>query len=226
MKRPDTVNIRYGLVGANGKMGVEIQSYFSSLGDLCVLRKDREVLEEIERPQVIIDFSSPDAVFETVELCRKYSCGLVIGTTALTEEHFSRLKELSEHVPVVQSYNFSTGIAILKRIIKEYASYFEDWDAAMVEIHHNQKKDAPSGTAKMLKQALGREIPISSIRVGGIFGEHTLIFSNSGETVEITHRALSRRAFVIGVRNAALFVLGKEKGFFSYDDVLESAQAR
>ncbi|AMW32172.1 dihydrodipicolinate reductase [Fervidobacterium changbaicum] len=216
-------NLRYGLIGANGKMGTEIQSYFSLFGDVCVFKKDKGFSEEIETPQVIIDFSSPDAVFETVELCKKYGSGLVIGTTALMQEHFDALHELANYVPVVQSYNFSTGIAILKRLLKEYGAYFEDWDAAMVEIHHNQKKDAPSGTAKILKQALGREVPISSIRVGGVFGEHTVIFSNSGETIELTHRALSRRAFAIGVRNAALFVLTKEKGFYSYDDVLASA---
>jgi len=94
----------------------------------------------------------------------------------------------------------------------------------MVEVHHNQKKDAPSGTAKMLKSAINRDLPISSLRVGGVFGEHTVIFSNAGETIEITHRALSRKAFAIGVRNAALFVLNKQKGYFTYDDVLQSLQ--
>jgi dihydrodipicolinate reductase len=181
-------------------------------------------VEEHEIPQVIIDFSSPNVVAETVEICKKFGSPLVIGTTGLGESHFEMLRELSEIVPVVQSYNFSTGIAILKRLLKEYSQYFEDWDVAMVEVHHNQKKDAPSGTAKMLKSAINRDLPISSLRVGGVFGEHTVIFSNAGETIEITHRALSRKAFAIGVRNAALFVLNKQKGYFTYDDVLQSLQ--
>ncbi len=216
--------LRYGLVGSNGKMGREIESYFSSFSDVCVFKKDVNFVEELEIPQVIIDFSSPNVVAETVEICKKFGSALVIGTTALGESHFEMLRELSESVPVVQSYNFSTGIAILKRLLKEYSQYFEDWDVAMVEVHHNQKKDAPSGTAKMLKSAINRDLPISSLRVGGVFGEHTVIFSNAGETIEITHRALSRKAFAIGVRNAALFVLNKQKGYFTYDDVLQSLQ--
>ncbi len=214
--------LRYGLIGANGKMGREIESYFSSFGDVCVFKKDVGLIEEHDTPQVIIDFSSPDAVAETVAICEKFNSALVIGTTALDESHFEMLQNLSESVPVVQSYNFSTGIAILKKMLKEYSHYFDNWDGAMVEIHHNQKKDAPSGTAKMLKSAMNRGLPISSIRVGGVFGEHTVIFSNAGETIEITHRALSRRAFTIGVRNAALFALGKQNGYYTYDDVLES----
>ncbi|MEJ5258136.1 MAG: dihydrodipicolinate reductase C-terminal domain-containing protein [Fervidobacterium sp.] len=214
------IGLKYGIVGFRGKMGREIFEYFSTFGDECVLKKDVDSFEQTDTPQVIIDFSSPSALEETVKLCREHKIALVLGTTALEERHFEMLRELANEVPVVQSYNFSTGINILRKILREYTRYFSDWDAAMVEIHHTQKKDAPSGTAKMLRNDMNRDIPISSLRIGGVFGEHTVIFSNAGEVVEIKHSALSRRAFSIGVRHAALFTLKKQKGFYSYEDVL------
>ncbi|MDI6862724.1 MULTISPECIES: 4-hydroxy-tetrahydrodipicolinate reductase [Pseudothermotoga] len=213
--------LKYGIVGSKGKMGREIMEYFSSFGDECVVEKDVDHFVERDVPQLIIDFSSPQGLKESVELCRKYNCGLIVGTTGLTDESFRLLGELSKTLPVVQSYNFSSGMSIMKEILKAFREQFKDWDCAMIEIHHSQKKDAPSGTAKMLKEVIQRDLSISSIRVGGIFGEHTVIFSNAGEVVEISHRALSRRAFSIGVRRAALFLLTKEKGFFTYEDVLK-----
>lgn len=212
--------MKYGVIGANGKMGREIIDYFSSIGDELVMKIDIGLEEIVDRPDVIIDFSNRSALDKTIELCQKFSCPLVIGTTALTSEDFDKLRELSNIVPVVQSYNFSQGIAILKSILESFGKYFSDWDGAIVEIHHNQKKDAPSGTAIMLKNSLSREIPISSLRIGGVFGEHVVIFSNAGEVIEIKHTALSRRAFSLGVRKAALFALEKNKGFYSYSDVL------
>jgi len=217
------VNLRYGLVGSMGKMGREIKDYFSTFGDKLVFETDRDYINESGRPDVIIDFSSPTALVSTIEYCKKYGAGLVIGTTGLNEEDFDKLKELSQSVPVVQSYNFAEGVNILKEILEMFGSYFDGWDGAIVEIHHNQKKDAPSGTAIMLKNSLGRELPISSLRIGGIFGEHTVIFSNAGEVVKISHTALSRRAFAIGVRKAALFAMQAEKGFNSYRDVLRNS---
>ncbi|MFN3691609.1 MAG: 4-hydroxy-tetrahydrodipicolinate reductase [Fervidobacterium sp.] len=213
--------MKFGVVGGMGKMGREIIDYFVSLGDELVLKVDIDTFEEKGIPEIIIDFSSRSGLDTTIELCKRYKCGLVIGTTSLTEEDFLKLHELSQTVPVVQSYNFSEGINILKKILHDYSSYFQNWDASIVEIHHNKKKDAPSGTAILLENAIGRVIPISSLRVGGIFGEHTIIFANDGEVVEISHKALSRRAFSIGARKAALFALTKQNGFYTFSDLLQ-----
>jgi len=219
----ENVSIRCGLIGCMGKMGQEIRDYFTTFGDRFVLEVDKGFINESDRPDVIIDFSNPVALDSTIELCKEYNSPLVIGTTGLNEENLARLKDLSKNVAVVQSYNFADGINIIREILEIFGRYFDNWDGAIVEIHHNQKKDAPSGTAIMLKNSLGRELTISSLRVGGVFGEHTIIFSNAGEVVRISHTALSRRAFAIGVRKAALFAIQAGKGFYSYRDVLRNS---
>lgn len=213
--------MKFGIVGVKGKMGKEIADYFLSMGDELVLKVDVDVEDVMEKPEVIVDFSHRSALEKTIDLCTKFSCPLVIGTTALTEDDFNKLRHLAESVPVVQSYNFSEGINLLKLILQKFDQNFNSWDVAIVEIHHNKKKDAPSGTALMLKNTLGKEIQINSLRVGGVFGEHTVIIANDGEVIELTHRALSRRAFSIGARKAALFSMTKKNGFYSFSDVVE-----
>lgn len=212
--------MKFGVVGVNGKMGKEIVEYFTLMGDELVTKIDVNLEEIKEAPDVILDFSNRSALEKTIQLCNKFSCPLVIGTTALTDNDFETLRELSEKVSVVQSYNFSEGINIIKAILENFGKYFDAWDSSIVEIHHNKKKDAPSGTAIILKNALGKELQISSLRIGGIFGEHTIFFANDGEVVEISHKALSRRAFSIGARKAALFSLTKKNGLYSFSDVI------
>jgi len=155
-----------------------------------------------------------------VELCRKYSAGLVIGTTALKEEHFQLLRELAKEVPVVQSYNFSIGVNVLLKFLADLSKVLSDWDVEIVEAHHRFKKDAPSGTAILLKNAVGREVPIHSLRLGGIPGDHVVVFGNVGEVIEIKHRAISRTVFALGALKAAEFVCGRKPGFYTFKDVL------
>lgn len=218
--------MRYGVVGSKGKMGREVIEYFNSCGDELVLEVDVGHFSERGRPDVIVDFSSPEALFETCALAEKFGAHVVVGTTALKDEHFQRLRELSKHVVVVQSYNFSQGIAVLRLILERFGPMLAGWDAAIVETHHTQKKDAPSGTALLLKNALGRELNISSLRLGGVFGEHSVIFANAGEVLEFKHNALSRRVFAMGARSAALFTLSAEPGFYSFIDVVSSTNAQ
>ncbi|HPI98935.1 MAG TPA: dihydrodipicolinate reductase C-terminal domain-containing protein [Synergistales bacterium] len=169
---------------------------------------------------MIIDFSSFHATFRTIELCREHHAGLVIGTTALKPEHLSSLRDLSLSVPVIQSFNFSMGINLLKRILKDFSEYFLDWDLAITETHHVKKKDAPSGTAILLQEAIGRESGCLSLRLGGIPGDHQVIFANEGEMVTFTHRAISRKVFALGALKAAEFGLTRDKGFYSFEEVL------
>lgn len=213
--------MKYGIVGAKGRMGKELRELFSSHGDELVLEVDVDYFEERGTPEVIVDFSSPSAVSTTVELCKRYSAHLVIGTTALTQEHFELLRELGKQVAVVQSFNFSEGIAIFQKLLRDFSHLFAGWDCWIVETHHNQKKDAPSGTAIMLKHEVGREVPISSLRIGGVFGEHVIYFANAYEVFELKHSALSRKVFASGARRAALFCLKAKKGFYNFLDVLE-----
>jgi 4-hydroxy-tetrahydrodipicolinate reductase len=210
--------MNYGLIGYTGQMGKAIQEVMTD--SRLVYTRDENGRNLIKRPEVIIDFSNRSALSETIKDCREFKCGLVIGTTALTEADFELLHKLAEEVPVVQSYNFSPGINLLKLILRQFSPYMKNWDVEIVEKHHNRKKDAPSGTAIMLQKELGREAKIHSLREGGIPGDHSIIFANDGEVLELSHRAISRKVFAIGAKEAANFVLKKEKGFFSYEEVI------
>ncbi|KAF2960454.1 4-hydroxy-tetrahydrodipicolinate reductase [Thermotoga sp. 38H-to] len=212
--------MKYGIVGYSGRMGQEIHKVFSEKGHELVLKVDVNGIEELDSPDVMIDFSSPEALPKTVELCKKYRVGLVLGTTALKEIHFQMLRELSKEVPVVQAYNFSIGINVLKRFLSELVKVLEDWDVEIVETHHRFKKDAPSGTAILLESALGKSVPIHSLRVGGVPGDHVVVFGNIGETIEIKHRAISRTVFAIGALKAAEFLVGKDPGMYSFEEVI------
>ncbi|MCL2767177.1 MAG: 4-hydroxy-tetrahydrodipicolinate reductase [Synergistaceae bacterium] len=220
--------MNYGIIGYSGRMGHEIKSIFGSSGHVPVLLADENGIEaENGKPQVIINFALPASVNDTVTLCRKYGSPLVIGTTGLKDEHIESLKKLSEEVPVIQSYNFATGINVLKIILREFSLMLSDWDAEIIEIHHNKKKDAPSGTAVLLRDAMltgdknRKRCDIHSLRLGGVPGDHTVDFSNEGEVLTLSHRAISRTVFAIGALKAAEFALKTERGFYSYEEVLK-----
>lgn len=212
--------MKYGLIGASGRMGKEIKEVFSS--HELVLEVDEGATRERGEPEVIIDFSNREVLGKTIDFALKYGAGLVVGTTALREKDVATLKELAERVPVVQSYNFSVGINVLKFILREMEPLLRDWDVEMIETHHNKKKDAPSGTAIMLTHELKGETPIHSLRVGGVVGEHAVVFANEGEVLEVTHRAISRKVFALGALKAALFCQAREgePGYHSFEEVV------
>jgi len=214
--------MKYGIVGYSGRMGKEICSVFQE-HSLCLTIDEKE--KKIDSsPEVIVDFSSPGATLKTIELCREYRSGLVIGTTALEETHLEALRELGQWVPVVQSFNFSIGINVLKSILSEFSVLLRDWDVTITETHHIHKKDAPSGTAILLRDALDRPCDCSSLRIGGVPGDHQVIFGNEGELLTLSHRALSRRIFAMGALKAAEFTLAAEKGFYSFEEVVTCRQ--
>lgn len=203
-------------------MGKEIIEVFKG-HDLVLEVNDTGIFRHGE-PEVIVDFSNREVLKTTIELAAQFGAGVVIGTTALGQSDFATLKTLSQKVPVVQSYNFSTGINILKMILREFSPLVEGFEAEVIETHHSGKKDAPSGTALMLKDATGRDLPIHSLRVGGVPGDHSIVFANEGEVIEITHRAISRKVFAIGALTAARFCLEHEKGFYSFEEVIKWTQ--
>jgi len=203
-------------------MGKEIIEVFKG-HDLVLEVNDTGIFRHGE-PEVIVDFSNREVLKTTIELAAQFGAGVVIGTTALSQSDFATLKTLSQKVPVVQSYNFSTGINILKMILREFSPLLEGFEAEVIETHHSGKKDAPSGTALMLKDATGRDLPIHSLRVGGVPGDHSIVFANEGEVIEITHRAISRKVFAIGALTAARFCLEHEKGFYSFEEVIKWTQ--
>ncbi len=212
--------MKYGIIGASGKMGKEIRGVFDEAGHTCVYTYDIEGEMHRDTPEVIIDFSLPVVFPKTIEVIKKFKCALIMGTTGLNAEQLSQIQELGKEVPVVQSFNYSIGIQLLLQCIEKVKGQVEDWDVEITETHHRFKKDKPSGTAIMMKQALGQDVPVSSLRLGGVAGEHNIYFSGLGETLTLSHTALSRRTFAEGALKAAQFVENKKNGFFTFRDVM------
>lgn len=225
--------MNYGIIGYSGRMGREIKSVFDASGHTSVLLADENGLQaKSENPQVIVNFALPASVDATIELCKEHKSSLVIGTTGLKNEHMEKLSKLSENTPVIQSFNFATGINILKIILREFSSMMSDWDSEIIEIHHNKKKDAPSGTAILLRDAIlsgdskRKEYNIHALRIGGVPGDHTVEFSNEGEVLSFSHRAISRTVFALGALKAAEFSLNASPGLYSYEDILKKMMGK
>ena len=195
---------------------------------------------------VVIDFTSAKATLKNIETCLELKVPIVIGTTGLGPEGEDRLKEISNSIPIVYSSNYSLGVNATIKLVELATQVLGDSvDIEIVESHHNKKIDAPSGTAitigeciaKVLKKDLhesmenGRfgsnnprilgKIGFHSIRGGDIVGDHKVLFIGKEESVEITHKALSRENFASGALRAAEWVSNKKKGFFTLDDVLK-----
>ena len=189
---------------------------------------------------VVIDFSHPDNLESVINFVQAKKCALVYGTTGLSDEQVNQLKNVSNEISLFFSANFSYGIAVFEQILKRFAPLLKnDFDMEVQETHHNQKQDAPSGTAKMLVDALdpeneytkvyGRsgftgkrqhEIGIHSLRGGTVAGEHTVYFFGDNETLEIKHSANSRQIFVNGALKAAKFVVNQKAGLYSMEDMM------
>lgn len=212
--------MNYGLIGASGKMGQEIIKYFSEQGHTAVFTLDLDGMRQDGIPEILLDFSQPQ-VFDTVlYYVEKFNCPLVSGTTGLSSEQINLLKKLGDKIPVVQSFSYSKGIQVLLKCAEILSSDLPEWDTAISEMHHRHKKDQPSGTALMIKDALKKEVPITSQRLGHIPGDHTVFFAGSGEVLSLTHSATDRRFLAEGILQACKFILAKQSGFYTYKDVV------
>ncbi|KUK83984.1 MULTISPECIES: 4-hydroxy-tetrahydrodipicolinate reductase [Petrotoga] len=212
--------MKIGIVGYKGRMGKEIRDLFEEKSHEFVWGYDKDGEYFQKNPQIIIDFSLPEVFEKTEEYVKKFNVPLIIGTTGLQEEQIEALKALAKEVPVVQSYNFSIGIQLFLKMVDILKDKIDGWDVEIVETHHRFKKDKPSGTAKMIKESLNKDVPISSLRLGNVAGDHVLYMANLGEVLSISHRALSRRAFAEGVLKSAKFVINKKNGYFTFTDVI------
>ena len=226
-----------------GKMGHMVEALSLEKGWQIVGHADIDCVENYETaPQadVCVDFSGVGALPHLLAYVKRTGTPLVSGTTGLTEPDFAALREVSETVPVIWTANYSTGVAVMRKMLREYAQVLADWDKEIVELHHNQKVDAPSGTAKLLLQALdpdgealvvhGREglcgkrkkeeIGVFSLRGGTVAGEHTVSFFGEDEILEITHKASSRKIFAAGALRAAEALSPKPAGWYSLEELL------
>ncbi|MFC1667597.1 4-hydroxy-tetrahydrodipicolinate reductase [Candidatus Omnitrophota bacterium] len=193
-----------------GRIGKNIESDFEKVAKDC---------------DALIEFTFPSVTMEHLEIACKNKVGMVIGTTALSSEQIEEIRNSSREIPIVFSPNMSVGANLLFKITEIVSrALSKDYKVEIVEAHHAKKKDAPSGTAKRLSEAVlkvrGKTPPIQSIREGDIVGDHTVRFSEQVETIELVHRAHSRDAFAKGALNAARFVVGKKPGLYSMQDVI------
>jgi 4-hydroxy-tetrahydrodipicolinate reductase len=174
---------------------------------------------------VAIDFSHAGAIDEVCTTALQHRKALVIGTTGHSAEQRQLIEKTAASLPIVFASNFSVGVNALFALTRRAAEILgSEFAPQVVETHHKMKKDAPSGTAKtlreILRQALKIEAPIESIREGDVVGEHTISFVGLSERLELTHRAGSREIFASGALRAAQWVVGKPAGLYSMQDVL------
>jgi 4-hydroxy-tetrahydrodipicolinate reductase len=218
--------MKFYLIGSSGKMGKEILTSAENAKDICVRgfgSKDKLSFEQ--KVDVVIDFSSAKLFSKVVDACVKNKLPLISGTTGLSSEDFKKLKDASKTIPVLWAANTSLGIQVVRNLLS-LLSPVAGWDFHIIESHHIHKKDAPSGTALVLKKdletAIGKKVPdCSAIRGGGIFGEHTIQIMGPSETISIQHTALSRKVFADGALQAARFLAKKPKGLYTMEDVLK-----
>ena len=222
--------VRVLLIGAAGRMGKTIIDLAESDPDVDIVAKC-DIGDAIEPAMktcdVAIDFSQANAVEEVCRAASAHHRALVIGTTGHSQDQRKLIEKTAQTLPIVFASNFSVGVNILFWLTGKAAELGGGiFNPEIIEKHHTEKKDAPSGTAKTLaevvKQARGpdSEIPIQSIREGAVVGDHTVIFKGPGERFELTHRAESRDIFALGALRAAQWISGKPAGLYNMQDVL------
>ena len=213
--------MKYGIVGASGKLGKEVITVFTDSNHELVFSFDIQGEWKQSVPEILIDCSLPEAFDKMLEIAEGFNIPLIVATTGLSSKNLDQLKIFSKKKPVVQSYNYSIGIQILLELTKKAYDKLPDWDIEISETHHRFKKDKPSGTAKMIQNIFkDREVNTTSHRLGNVPGDHTVSFAGLGEVISIQHRALSRRTFAEGILKSAEFALKKGKGFYTFTDVV------
>lgn len=234
------------IIVGHGQMGQMIESTLLREGTHTILGIVHPGLFETPfdipgKADVLIDFSYPGNLKNVLDYGKKMGCALVIGTTGLNAEQVASIHEAAQEIPIVFSSNYSLGVAALKKAVSLLAGMLMEsgFDAEIVETHHHKKADAPSGTAKTLLSLLDpnneyehiygrsgqvgarkKEIGIHAVRGGTVAGEHSVYFFGEDETIELRHSAASRQIFVNGAIRAAKFILRKQAGLYSTDDVL------
>ncbi len=245
------------ITGANGKMGKVIQSIVSQRDDCkivagvdlnCDSTADfpiHSTLTEVkECADVLIDFTNPILLDDLLEYSKSTATPLVIATTGYTDEQKKKITDAAENIPIFFTYNMSIGINLLANLAKKAVQVLgDDFDVEIVEKHHNQKIDAPSGTALMLADAISQEmtesmkyeydrhskrekrgkneIGLHSVRGGTIVGEHDIIFAGHDEIITLSHSARSKEIFAVGAVNAAVYMKGKSAGMYDMKELIE-----
>ncbi len=247
---------RIAICGANGKMGKTIYNCISAREDCKVIAgidinteqyADFPIIDSPsklpEKPDVIIDYSNPASLDGLLEYCLSTGTPIVLASTGYSDEQINKIKSAAEQIPVFFTFNMSLGINLLVQLAKKAASVLGDqFDIEIVEKHHNQKIDAPSGTAIMLANAINEtldnkyhyvydrhsqrkkrdknEIGMHAIRGGTIVGEHDVIFAGHDEVITLSHSAASKSVFAEGSINAAVYLSDKPAGLYDMSSLV------
>ena len=236
--------MRIVLVG-HGRMGRLIEQTALAAGDEIAAVVDIDNISDLEKlgkvADVVIDFSNPAALPAVAAYVRRTGTALLSGTTGCTAGDMAVFTELGRYAPVMHSANYSVGVAVFRRVLEQISDVLKpDFDIEIVETHHNQKVDAPSGTAKLLLEAIDpdhaytpvygrqgncgkrspKEIGIHALRGGTEAGTHTVSFFGVDEVFEITHRATSRQIFVNGALHMARKLCRMPKGRYDLQEIL------
>jgi len=240
---------RIAIVGANGRMGqalIDAVKHNSDVSQGSILDRGDDLSLELEKFDVLVDFTRPEATLGYLSICQGAGKGMVIGTTGFSNDELRLIDKAAKVIPIVFAPNMSVGVNLTLKLLETTAKVIgDDSDIEIIESHHRHKVDAPSGTAlkmgEVIANALGRKlsecaingregvgeprdkktIGFSAIRGGDIVGEHTVIFFMEGERVEITHKASSRMTYANGAVRASIWLEQHNRGLFSMQDVLE-----
>ncbi|MFB6171146.1 MAG: 4-hydroxy-tetrahydrodipicolinate reductase [Haloarculaceae archaeon] len=250
------------VTGATGRMGEEVLDAAAERGvevafavaprpatvDGVQIQDDDRfaALLDREAPDAVVDFTVPEATVRYAEACAERGVPFVTGTTGFDEEELAAVEAASERTPVLKAANFARGVQALLRVVREAVAAMPAYDVELTETHHNGKRDAPSGTAKTILQAVdearvdaadaaplervyGREghdprtegqVGVHVRRAGDVRGEHEVLLAGNDEVVTLTHRAESRGVFAAGALDAAEWLAGRPAGWYDFEDAL------
>ncbi len=249
---------RLGVTGATGRMGGEVLAAASEREDCTVVfatsRSGGETISGVEthpdsafqslcaehEPTAVIDFTLPEPAVEYAEACAETGVPFVTGTTGFSDNDLEALRAVSEQTALLYAPNFSRGVQVLLGQVGEAVASLPGYDVELIETHHNNKRDAPSGTATRLLEAIeangefgdrvhGREgeaprqageIGVHALRAGNVTGEHEVVIAGNHEELRLTHRAEDRGVFAAGALDAATWIAGRNSGWYEFGDVL------
>lgn len=239
---------RIGIIGSAGRMGQALAQAIVAAGETLSggVDSDGDVAALARDSEVLVDFSSPDALEASLDAAVAAGAAIVVGTTGLAERHHFLIDSAAQSIAVLQTGNTSLGVTLLAHLVREAAARLgEDWDIEVVEAHHRMKVDAPSGTALLLGEAAaagrgidlaehtqgGRDgitgarragdIGFASIRGGTVAGEHAVMFLADNERLTLSHSAETRAIFARGAVRAAGWLIGRPAGRYTMGDVLD-----
>lgn len=253
-----------GVIGASGRMGTMLLEQILASSDFrltgAVVDPQSPLIGQVVGDttftadiatgmascDVVIDFSLPDVTASVLQAVQSIGKPLVCGVTGLDAQTKAQMSQVAQTIPVFYASNMSVGIAVMRKAIFQMASALKETDAEILDLHHAQKRDAPSGTALALGQTIAaargwsedtfrfnrsadskpraqQQIGFASLRGGTSCGTHTVFFLGDDETLSVTHEATSRRIFASGALRAAKWIVGQTPGLYSMDDLLEGA---